>query len=161
MANSRRLQVGVAIGLGLLASTAACERNESPPATIGQPAQQLATMPPTSFVTVTSTPTTIPVEYIDDCVEFVQFAAFVGVADMATMWQAANHDVALLRENCISLGRGDPAALREISQRRDELEAFFGVTTTISTITDATTATTVTTITTGTGTATATVATGP
>lgn len=132
MANSWRLQVGVAIGLGLLASTAACERNESPPATIGQPAQQLATVPPTSFVTVTTTPSTIPVEYIDDCVEFVQFAAYVGVADMATMWEAADYDPARLRENCISLGRGDPAALREISQRRDELEAFFGVTTTVT-----------------------------
>ncbi len=133
MADSWRLQLGVAIGLGLLASTAACERNESPPASIGQPAQQLATTPPTSYVTVTTSPTTIPVEYIDDCVEFVQFSAFIGVADMATMWEAANHDPARLRENCISLGRGDPNALREISQRRDELEAYFGVTTTAAT----------------------------
>jgi hypothetical protein len=144
MANSWRLQAGVAIGLGLLASTAACERNESPPASIGQPAQQLATMPPTSFVTVTTTPTTIPVEYIDDCVEFVQFAAYIGVADMATMWEAASHDAARLRENCISLGRGDPNALREISLRRDELEAYFGVTTTAGTAAETNTTVTVT-----------------
>ncbi len=138
MANSWRLQLGVAIGLGLLASTAACERNESPPAIIGQPAQQLATVPPTSYVTVTTTPTTIPVEYVDDCVEFVQFAAYIGVADMAIVWEAAGYDVVRLRENCISLGRGAPEALRDISQRRDELDAFFGVTTTTTTTTTTT-----------------------
>ena len=137
MANSWRLQLGVAIGLGLLASTAACERNESPPAIIGQPAQQLAAVPPTSYVTVTTTPTTIPVEYVDDCVEFVQFAAYIGVADMAIVWEAAGYDVVRLRENCISLGRGAPEALRDISQRRDELDAFFGVTTTTTTTTTA------------------------
>jgi hypothetical protein len=145
MANSWRWQVGVAMGLGLLASTAACERKDSPPAVIGQPAHQLATAPPTSFVTVTGTPATIPVALVDDCVEFVQFAAFVGVADMATMWEAANHDVERLRENCISLGRADADALREFSQRRDELEAFLGVATTVAGTVTSTVTSTVTT----------------
>ena len=89
-------------------------------------------------MTITTTPVTIPLAYVDDCVEFVQFAAYVGIEDMAAMWDAAGHSEARLRENCISLGRGDPAALAEISRRRDELEAFFGVTTTDARSTTAT-----------------------
>ena len=90
-------------------------------------------------MTITTPPVTIPLAYVDDCVEFVQFAAFVGIEDMVAMWDAAGHSAARLRENCISLGRGDPDALAELSRRRDELEAFFGVTTTVAVTTDATT----------------------
>ena len=62
---------------------------------------------------------------------FVQFAAYVGVEDMVTMWDAAGRRTSnRLRENCVSIGRGDPAALAEISRRRAELEAFLGATTT-------------------------------
>lgn len=130
MASSRRLQVGLAVGFALLASTAACQQ-DSPTPTIGEPVSESA--PVTSLVTITTPAVTIPVDYVDDCVAFVQFAAYVGVADMAAMWDAAGQDAQRLRENCISLGRGDPAALAEISRRRDELEAFFGATTTSGT----------------------------
>lgn len=122
MASSRQWQVGSVIGLCLLASTAACEQNEPTP-TIGSPVVQSA--PVTSLVTVTTMPTvTIPVDLVDDCVEFVQFAAYVGIEDMAAMWDAAGQDIGRLRENCISLGRGDPAALEDLSRRRAELEAY-------------------------------------
>jgi hypothetical protein len=127
MASSRRVQVGLATGLCLLAATVACQQNE-PTATIGEPVE--ATAPVTSLVTITTPPVTIPLAFVDDCVEFVQFAAFAGVEDMVAMWDAAGHSAGRLRENCISLGRGDPDALAELSRRRDELEAFFGVTTT-------------------------------
>lgn len=127
MASSRRLQVGLVLGLGLLASSAACEQREPSPS-IGRPVQQVA--PVTSLITVTTPPVTVPVASVDDCVEFVQFAAYVGVADMAAMWDAAGRDANRLRENCTSLGRGDPEALADLSRRRDELEAFLGVTTT-------------------------------
>jgi hypothetical protein len=130
MASSRRVQVALAVGLALAVSTVACEqKNESTP-TIGEPIDETA--PVTSLVTITTTPVTIPLEYVEDCVEFVQFAAFVGIEDMVAMWDAAGHSEGRLRENCISLGRGDPDALHEISRRRDELEAFFGVTTTVA-----------------------------
>lgn len=127
MASSRRLQVGLVLGFGLLASSAACEQREPSPS-IGRPVQQIA--PVTSLITVTTTPVTIPVGYVDDCVVFVQFAAYVGVADMVAMWDAAGRDANRLRENCVSLGRGDPPALAEISRRRAELDVFLGVTTT-------------------------------
>ena len=132
MASSRQWQVGSVIGLCLLASTAACEQN-APTPTIGEPVAESA--PVTSLVTVTTAPVvTIPVDLVDDCVEFVQFAAYVGVEDMATMWDAAGQDIARLRENCISMGRGDPAALEELSRRRAELEAFLSGTAAATTV---------------------------
>jgi hypothetical protein len=128
MAGSRRVQAGLAIGLVLLASTAACEQNE-PIATVGEPVRE--TPPPvTSLVLVTAPPVTISLDHIDDCVEFVMFAAYVGVEDMVVMWDAAGKNIGRLRENCISLGKADPDALAALSERRDQLEAFFGVTTT-------------------------------
>jgi hypothetical protein len=128
MAGSRRVQAGLAIGLVLLASTAACEQNE-PTATIGEPVRETPA-PVTSLITVTTPPVTISLDHVDDCVEFVMFAAYVGVEDMVVMWDAAGKNIGRLRENCISLGRADPDALAALSKRRDELEAFFGVTTT-------------------------------
>jgi hypothetical protein len=129
MATRWRLYVGIALGLGLLASTAACD-GPPPAPVIGEPVQIVA--PVTSLVTVTSAPSPIPDGYVDDCVEYVQFAAYVGIADMATIWQAAGMDVQRLRENCTSLGRGDPAALADIARRRAELDAFLNTTTTLA-----------------------------
>jgi hypothetical protein len=129
MASNRRLQVGLALGFGLLAGTAACQQPEPPDASIAEPAVQTAAV--TSLVIVTTPPVTIPLEYVEDCVAYVQFAAYVGISDMRTMWDAAGQDAGRLRDNCISLGRGDPQALAEISRRRVELDAFLGVTTTV------------------------------
>jgi hypothetical protein len=128
MARNRRLQVVLALGLGLLASTAACQQPPPPVPTIGAAAEQTA--PVTSLVTVTTPPVTVPLEFVDDCVAYVQFAAYVGIRDMRIMWDAAGQDADRLRDNCVSLGRGDPHGLAAISQRRDQLEAFFGITTT-------------------------------
>jgi hypothetical protein len=72
----------------------------------------------------------VPARYVDDCVVYVQIAAYAGIADMAAMWDAAGQDKHRLRDNCASLGRGDPAALAEISRRRSELDDFFGSTST-------------------------------
>jgi hypothetical protein len=127
MATSRRLQVGLVLGFAALASTAAFGQREPTP-TVGEAVVEVA--PVTSLITLTTPPVVVRVDYVDDCVEFVQAGAYVGMADMATMWDAAGRDARRLRENCTSLGRGDPEALAEISRRRDELDAFLDATTT-------------------------------
>jgi hypothetical protein len=115
------------LGFAALASTAAFDQREPTPS-VGVDVVEIA--PVTSLITLTTPPVVVPVGYVDDCVEFVQAAAYVGIADMKTMWDAAGRDVRRLRENCTSLGRGDPDALAEISRRRDELDAFLHATTT-------------------------------
>jgi hypothetical protein len=133
MASGWRLQAAL-VALGLVAFGAACDPSpaaSSPPSdAVLDVAVQTEHAPATSLVVLTTVPTTVPGAQVQDCVDYVQFGAFVGEADMAAIWDAAGHDVDRLRENCVSLGRGDPGALANLSERRRALDAYLAASST-------------------------------
>ncbi len=55
---------------------------------------------------------------VDACVQWVPIAAFSGDADMAAVWDAANHDVAVLADHCRALTANRRLVLRQMA---DEL----------------------------------------
>ena len=129
MGRSGWLQLGWVAGLGVLAVVALSDRSSSsaatPPVTSADAAAPAAA-PETSVVLLTTTTDALPSGWVDDCVDLVQFGAFVGDAELGTMWEAAGHDVGRLRANCSSLGRADPGRLAELSRRRAEVDAYLG-----------------------------------
>ncbi|MGE0000387.1 MAG: hypothetical protein AB7R77_25500 [Ilumatobacteraceae bacterium] len=133
MASSWRLHVALAT-LALLALVAACDLDgataPAPSGTALDVAMATAHTPATSIVVITAVPVTVPGGQVQDCVDYVQFGAYVGEADMVAVWDAAGHDVDRLRENCVSLGRGDPAALAALSERRHEVDAYLAASST-------------------------------
>jgi hypothetical protein len=76
--------------------------------------------------TTTSTTTTEPApetdpQLVQDCVEFVPFAAYIGDAELARLWTSLDMDDARLREHCEGLGLIE---LIELSRQRAASEAF-------------------------------------
>jgi hypothetical protein len=76
--------------------------------------------------TTTSTTTTEPApetdpQLVQDCVEFVPFAAYIGDAELARLWTSLDMDDARLREHCEGLGLIE---LIELSRQRASSEAF-------------------------------------
>jgi hypothetical protein len=134
MGRSGWLQLGGVAALGVLAVVALSDRSSSSagPSAATSPAAPtgtvvLADAPETSVVLLTTTTDALPSEWVDDCVDLVQFGAFVGDPELGTMWEAAGHDVGRLRANCTSLGRADPQRLAALSRRRAEVDAYLGV----------------------------------
>jgi hypothetical protein len=135
MASSWRLQLALA-AIGLLALVAACGPSDTDAGRTSDPvldvAMETARAPVTSIVVMTTGGITVPGAQVQDCVDYVQFGAYVGEADMVAAWDAAGHDVDRLRDNCVSLGRGDPAALTALSERRRAVDAYLAASSTTS-----------------------------
>ena len=75
-------------------------------------------------VTYRPTTSTMVPQLLDDCVSYVQFAAFVGDAGLLAMWNDADQDPATLRTACESLGTTDPARLGDMSARWADVELY-------------------------------------
>jgi hypothetical protein len=130
MGRSGWLQLGWVAALGVLAVVALSDRSSSSAGTSPTPSTGTAVpadAPETSVVLLTTTTESLPSGWVDDCVDLVQFGAFVGDPELGTMWEAAGHDVGRLRANCTSLGRADPERLAALSRRRAEVDAYLGV----------------------------------
>jgi hypothetical protein len=81
---------------------------------------------PLNTTTTSTTTTTEPAPETDprlvqDCVEFVPFAAYIGDAELARLWTSLDMDDARLREHCEGLGLIE---LIELSRQRASSEAF-------------------------------------
>ena len=72
---------------------------------------------------VTTSTTTVAVDrrLVETCVEFTQFAAFIGDAEMSQFWNDAGQDVGVLATRCAEL---PSARLAEIAARQAETDAF-------------------------------------
>ena len=84
------------------------------------------------LVTTTTLPPVDP-QLIADCVEYVMFGAFTQNALLTAMWDAAGQNADVLRDDCESLGRTDPAALVALSDGLADLEVVLQNTTTSTT----------------------------
>ncbi len=79
---------------------------------------------PTIVTTSTSTSTTtvaVDGRLVEICVEFIQFAASIGDAEMSQFWNDAGQNVGVLTTNCAGL---PSARLAEIAARQEEADAF-------------------------------------
>lgn len=98
----------------------------------------------TLAATTTSTTPPVDVDKVEKCVTYVQFAAFTADAAMSKIWDEAGQNVAQLTQDCVELGRSDPAELTRIADAQTQLDAFFaasGTTTTTASLPRATTTT--------------------
>ncbi len=55
---------------------------------------------------------------VDDCVEFVQMAAFAGDVEPQRVWNGAGQDASVLRDHCEGLLETDPELLDDYAQRK-------------------------------------------
>ena len=58
---------------------------------------------------------------VERCVEFAQFAAYIGDPEMAAFWTNAGLDVDTLRVNCAALPASE---LERLSQRKADMDLF-------------------------------------
>lgn len=70
--------------------------------------------------------TAVPVEpadpqLVERCVEFAQFAAYIGDPEMAAFWTNAGLNVDTLRANCAALPTSE---LERLSQRKADMDLF-------------------------------------
>jgi hypothetical protein len=70
--------------------------------------------------------TAVPVEPVDPalverCVEFAQFAAYIGDSEMSVFWTNAGLNVDTLRANCAAL---PPSELERLAQRKADMDLF-------------------------------------
>lgn len=59
-----------------------------------------------------------------DCVDYTQFAAYVGDAEMLKFWTSVGQDPDALWSACEEIGRADPGRLEWFSTRQRETEEF-------------------------------------
>ncbi len=98
----------------------------------------------TLAATTTSTTPPVDVDKVEKCVTYVQFAAFTADAAMSKIWDDAGQNVAQLTQDCVELGRSDPAELTRIADAQTQLDAFFAANGTSTTSTSLPRATTTT-----------------
>jgi hypothetical protein len=97
------------------------------------------TVVPVSIHVVTvpgTTTTTLPAIdpfLVDDCIDYVKFGAYTGNALLSAMWDEAHQSDAVLRDNCIALGRTDPAGLKALSDGWAAVQQVLQTTSTTST----------------------------
>lgn len=60
-------------------------------------------------------------QLVGDCVDFVPFAAYIGIAEYRQLWDSIGYDVTLLRNHCEGQG---VAILKQISKERADTKAF-------------------------------------
>jgi hypothetical protein len=106
--------------------------SDGDPESLPSIAQVSVTSTSTTVVTTTTLPSVDP-QLVSDCVEYVMFGAFTQNPLLTSMWDAADHDPAALRDDCISLGRTDPGALAALSQGLADLNVLLQSTTTSTT----------------------------
>jgi hypothetical protein len=75
------------------------------------------TVPPTAGIQV-------PADLLDDCVDYVQFGAWTGIAPLLGMWNEAAQDVSTLRDNCDALGRTSPGELQQMSAEWSNVKIY-------------------------------------
>ena len=100
----------------------------------------------TLAATTTSTTPPVDVDKVEKCVTYVQFAAFTADAAMSKIWDDAGQNVAQLTQDCVELGRSDPAELTRIADAQTQLDAFFAANGTSTTSTSLPRAATTTTL---------------
>lgn len=93
------------------------ERSADQPAATIDKVSTASTAPASS----TSMPITIDPRLVQTCVEFTQFAAFIGDAEMLQFWNDAGQDADVLAARCAELPAGE---LAEIAARQAETDAF-------------------------------------
>jgi hypothetical protein len=100
-----------------------------PTATLAPISVQVVTVPQ---ITTTTLPPIDPF-LVDDCIDYVKFGAYTGNPLLAAMWDAAKQSDATLRDNCIALGRSDPAGLQALSDGWASVQDVLQTTSTTST----------------------------
>jgi hypothetical protein len=73
---------------------------------------------------------TVPGNLLDDCVNYVELSAFLGDAEMRTMWDASGQNEGAQRLVCESMGETDPAAISNMSTKLVVLERSVAAATT-------------------------------
>ena len=84
----------------------------------GDRAQLVADEPAEEAAPAPSTTEADDAALVDACVQWVPIAAFSGDADMIALWDATNHDVAVLADHCRALTTNRRLVLRQMA---DEL----------------------------------------
>ena len=79
---------------------------------------------PSSRPETTVAPEPVPQGLVDDCVEYVPFAAYTGNFYMQAIWDMANQDVSELRVVCEQMGRDDMPGLKRISAEQQAVARY-------------------------------------
>lgn len=118
----RRTSCGRVIVSSLLplvaAAVAGCEAEESGSALGARP--EAATSTP-----IEEAPTSVgnvDASQVRDCVDYTQFAAYLGDVAMLDLWNSVGQDVTTLATYCEDLGQDDPVRLQWFSDRQLEAE---------------------------------------
>ena len=144
MMNMRR-RYGTLYWLGVAGIVASCGGStDGASANPGTTTYSTEAVVTTLAATTTSSTPPVDVDKVDKCVTYVQFAAFTADAAMGKIWDDAGQNVAQLTQDCVELGRSDPAELTRIADAQTQLDAFFAANGTSTTSTSLPRATTTT-----------------
>jgi hypothetical protein len=119
----RTVRVSISVGLLALASGCAGQAQagrDLEPIVEATPAVDFAS----ARTEAPAPPSTVAPALIDDCVEYVPFAAFTGNFYMQAIWNQANRDIATLRDVCEQIGHDDPDGLGRISTEHKAVQRF-------------------------------------
>ncbi len=144
MMNMRR-RLGTLYWLGVAGIVASCGGStDGASASPGTTTYSTEAAVTTLAATTTSSTPPVDVDKVDKCVTYVQFAAFTADEAMSKIWDEAGQNVAQLTQDCVELGRSDPAELTRIADAQTQLDAFFAANGTSTTSTSLPRATTTT-----------------
>jgi hypothetical protein len=93
--------------------------------------RQTSTVPAGTGVSTTVAVTAVvPVNLVEDCLQYVELGAFVGIPEQRHAWDVAVQNETTQRATCTELGQHDPAALAAMSVAFHDLQAFLASVTT-------------------------------
>ena len=70
----------------------------------------------------TVTPVPIPAKLLNDCLQYVELAAFLGDHDAQVMWNESSQNEDTQRARCAAIGQSDSSALAVMSSRLAQLQ---------------------------------------